>query len=381
MIEKYESMFETLKSFLTTKSSATAKVVALHSAGRPQWTPRNYAALAREGFAGNVIGYRCVRMIAEAASAIPLLLYVKGEEQGEHPLRALLDRPNPMQTGREWIETLVSQLFVAGNAYAEMVAVDGTPRELHALRPDRMKVVPSREGWPEAFEYSAGGQSVRLPRDSIIHLKLFNPVDDYYGLSPLEAAARSIDTHNAASAWNKAMLDNAARPSGALVFAGTDNTLTTEQFERLKAELTSTYQGAANAGRPMILEGGLDWKEMGFSPKEMEFIEAKNIAAREVALAFGVPPMLLGIPGDNTYANFAEANRGFWRQTVVPVAGRIADAMAAGLSLQMNEAVSLKPDLDQVEALAPDRDALWKRVNEATFLTADEKREAVGYTS
>jgi HK97 family phage portal protein len=175
------------------------------------------------------------------------------------------------------------------------------------------------------------------------------------------------------------MLDNAARPSGALVFAGTDNTLTTEQFERLKAELTSTYQGAANAGRPMILEGGLDWKEMGFSPKEMEFIEAKNIAAREVALAFGVPPMLLGIPGDNTYANFAEANRSFWRNTVVPLACRIADAVAAGLSLQASEAVSLKPDLDQVEALAPDRDALWKRVNEATFLTAAEKRQAVGY--
>jgi HK97 family phage portal protein len=294
-------------------------------------------------------------------------------------LRALLDRPNPMQTGREWIETLVSQLLVAGNAYAEMVSVEGALRELHALRPDRMKVVPSREGWPESFEYSVGGQSVRLPRESIIHLKLFNPVDDYYGLSPLEAAARSIDTHNAASAWNKAMLDNAARPSGALVFAGTDNTLTTEQFERLKAELTSTYQGAANAGRPMILEGGLDWKEMGFSPKEMEFIEAKNIAAREVALAFGVPPMLLGIPGDNTYANFAEANRSFWRQTVVPLAGRVADAVAAGLSLQSNETVSLKPDLDQVEALAPDRDALWKRINEATFLTAAEKREAVGY--
>jgi HK97 family phage portal protein len=372
-------MLNKLREFLSTKSSATAKVIALHTAGQPQWTPRNYAALAREGFAGNVIGYRCVRMIAEAASSIPLLLHVKGEEQNEHPLRTLLDRPNPMQTGREWIETLVSQLLVAGNAYAEMVSVDGALRELHALRPDRMKVVPSREGWPESFEYSVGGQSVRLPRESIIHLKLFNPVDDYYGLSPLEAAARSIDTHNAASAWNKAMLDNAARPSGALVFAGTDNTLTTEQFERLKAELTSTYQGAANAGRPMILEGGLDWKEMGFSPKEMEFIEAKNIAAREVALAFGVPPMLLGIPGDNTYANFAEANRSFWRQTVVPVAGRIADTVAAGLSLHSNEAVSLKPDLDQVEALAPDRDALWKRVNEATFLTADEKRQAVGY--
>jgi HK97 family phage portal protein len=284
-----------------------------------------------------------------------------------------------MQTGREFMEALVTNLLVAGNAYAEIVSLDGRPRELYALRPDRVKIVPSREGWPEAYEYQANGSSLRLPRENVLHLKLYHPTDDHYGLSPLEAAARSVDTHNAASAWNKAMLDNAARPSGALVFGGGDGSLTSEQFERLKDELSGAYQGAVNAGRPMILEGGLDWKEMGFSPKEMDFIEAKNMAAREVALAFGVPPMLLGIPGDNTFANFAEANRNFWRQTVVPLVLRVGDGLAAALSSQGDEVITLKPDLDQVEALAPDRDALWKRVNDASFLTSDEKREAVGY--
>jgi HK97 family phage portal protein len=372
-------MFEKLKHMLTTKSSATSSIVALHTAGRPQWTPKNYAALAREGFAGNVIGYRAVRMVAEAAASIPLLLYVDGKETTVHPLLKLLQRPNAGQTGRELLEHLFAFLMVAGNAYAELVTLDDTPRELFSLRPDRMMVVPSKAGWPEAYEYSVGGQSVRLPRESILHVKMFNPGDDHYGLSPLEAAARSIDTHNAASAWNKAMLDNAARPSGALVFASGDGTLTTEQFDRLKAELEGTYQGAANSGRPMILEGGLDWKEMGFSPKDMDFIEAKNMAAREVALAFGVPPMLLGIPGDNTYANFAEANRNFWRQSVVPLANRMADAIAMLLQPFEPGELKLVPDLDQVEALAPDRDALWKRLNDATFLSVDEKRQAVGY--
>ena len=108
------------------------------------------------------------------------------------------------------------------------------------------------------------------------------------------------------------------------------------------------------------------------------FIEAKNGAAREVALAFGVPPMLLGIPGDNTFANFAEANRTFWRQTVVPLVGRVAEAISHFVTPTMG-AVRLVPDLDQVEALSPDRDALWKRVNDAGFLSDDEKREAVGY--
>ncbi len=372
-------MFEKLKSLLTTKSSATSSIVALHTAGRPQWTPLNYAALARNGFAGNVVGYRSVRLVAEAAASIPLLLYVGGKDVSSHPLMSLLQRPNAMQTGREWLESLFAYLMVAGNAYVELVTLDERPRELFALRPDRMQVVPSRAGWPEAYEYSVGGQSVRMPREHVLHVKMFNPVDDYYGLSPLEAAARSIDTHNAASAWNKAMLDNAARPSGALVFASGDGSLTTEQFDRLKTELEDTYQGAANAGRPMILEGGLDWKEMGFSPKEMEFIEAKNIASREIALAFGVPPMLLGIPGDNTYANYAEANRVLWRQTVVPLACRMADGLAQLLQPYETGELKLVPDLDQVEALAPDRDALWKRVNEAAFLTVDEKRVAVGY--
>jgi HK97 family phage portal protein len=370
-------MFEKLKSLLT-KSSATSSIVTLHTAGRPQWTPRNYAALAREGFAGNVIGYRCVRMIAEAVASIPVVTRVGGAEVGVHPLKALLARPNSMQGGREFVEALVAHLMVAGNAYAELVSLDGDPRELHVLRPDRMQVVPSRAGWPEAYEYSVHGQSVRIAAENVLHVKLFNPLDDHYGLSPLEAAARSIDTHNAASSWNKAMLDNAARPSGALVFAASEGSLSTEQFDRLKSELQSTYQGAANAGRPMILEGGLDWKEMGFSPKDMEFNAAKNMAAREVALAFGVPPMLLGIPGDNTYANYAEANRGFWRQTVVPLAARVNDALAHFLA-EHAEGLEFVADLDQVEALAADRDALWKRVGDATFLTAEEKREAVGY--
>ncbi len=373
-------MLSKLKTLLSTKSSAAAPLVALHSAGRPHWTPRNYAALAREGFAGNVIGYRCVRMIAEAVSAVPLLMMVDGAEVEAHPLKSLLARPNPAQGGRDLIDQLVTQLLLAGNAYAELVSLDGTPREIFALRPDRMAVVPSRSGWPEGYEYSVGGTSVRLPRENVLHLRLFNPGDDHYGLSPLEAAARAIDTHNAASAWNKAMLDNAARPSGALVFAAADGHLTTEQFERLKGELQSAYQGAANAGRPLVLEGGLDWKEMGFSPKDMDFIESKNMAAREVALAFGVPPMLLGIPGDNTYANYAEANRVFWRQTVVPLLLRVADALALWLEPHAGGSLALLPDLDQVEALAPDRDALWKRVNDATFLSVDEKRQAVGYT-
>ncbi|MCE9650585.1 MAG: phage portal protein, partial [Parvibaculum sp.] len=283
-------------------------------------------------------------------------------------------------------EMLYAHLLLAGNAYVEGVALDERVRELYALRPDRMKVVPGDDGWAEAYEYSVGGRSVRFDQQGsrvppILHLTFHHPLDDHYGLAPLEAAAVAVDTHNAAAKWNKALLDNAARPSGALVYKGANGSanLSEDQFERLKRELTDNYQGAANAGRPLLLEGGLDWTAMGLTPKDMDFIEAKRAAARDIALAFGVPPMLLGIPGDNTFANYAEANRSFWRQTVLPLANRTARALTRWLGPHYGDGLRLGFDLDGVEALSPEREALWARVGNADFLSDDEKRAAVGY--
>jgi len=144
------------------------------------------------------------------------------------------------------------------------------------------------------------------------------------------------------------------------------------------SEMESHHQGARNAGRPMLLEGGLDWKPMGFSPSDMEFQQTKESAAREIALAFGVPPMLLGIPGDATFANYQEANRALYRLTVLPMATRVVAALAEWLSRFTGEALDLHPDLDQVPALAAERDLQWRRVADATFLTDAEKRALLG---
>lgn len=368
------------------KTSRAGAMIALHQAGRPVWTPRDYAALAREGFLKNAVVFRCVRLIAEAAGSVPLLIYKDGRELDEHPLLRLLARPNPRQSGAAFLETLIGHLLVAGNAYSEAAIMDGVPRELHALRPDRMKVVPGPDGWPEAYDYSVGAETVRFRQDvntvsPILHLAFFHPLDDHYGLSPLEAAAQALDVHNAASNWNKALLDNAARPSGALVYSGPDGAnLSDDQFERLKDELESQFSGPRNAGRPLLLDGGLDWKTMALSPKDMDFIQAKHGAAREIALAFGVPPMLLGIPGDSTYSNYQEANRALWRQTVLPLLARVLGDVAHWLSPAFGtEVLRLEPDLDRIEALSSEREALWRRVEGASFLTDEEKRTAVGY--
>ncbi|MGI6245161.1 MAG: phage portal protein [Pseudochelatococcus sp.] len=366
------------------KASRTAALFAVSGPGRPVWTPRDYHALAREGFQRNAVVHRCVRLIAEAAASVPLLLREGRREFDTHPLLALLARPNPREAGAAFLEAVFGHLLVAGNAYVEAVALDGAPRELYALRPDRMQVVPGPDGWAAAYDYRAGGNAVRFRQEGevppILHLRLFHPADDHYGLSPMEAAAMALDIHNASAGWNKALLDNAARPSGALIYAGTDGgNLTDAQFERLKAELEAQFQGAANAGRPLLLEGGLDWRQLSLTPAEMDFAEAQAAAAREIALAFGVPPLMLGLPGDSTYANYAEANRAFWRQTVIPLVRRTAQALAQWLSPAYGATLALEPDLDGIEALAGEREALWRRITAADFLTVDEKREAVGY--
>jgi HK97 family phage portal protein len=367
------------------KASRTARLIQLASGTHARWTPRDYAALAREGYVGNAIVHRAVKLVAENVAAAPTLVYEGDVVRDPHPLQALLTRPNPRQDGAAFLEAVCAHLLLAGNAYIEAVMVEGAVRELYALRPDRMRVVPGADGWPEGYDYVIGGRTLRFEQTAalppILHLMQFHPLDDHYGLSSLEAAAVACDTHNAAAKWNKALLDNAARPSGALVYVGAEGSvLNDNQFERLKRELESQYQGSANAGRPLLLEGGLDWKPMSLSPKDMDFLEAKHTAAREIALAFGVPPMLLGIPGDNTYSNYQEANRVFFRGTVLPLAARIAGALAQWLAPAFGGELRLVIDADAVPALAKDRAALWEQVSKAAFLTLNEKRAAIGYS-
>ncbi len=371
------------------KASATGPVVAWHSAGRVAWSPRDTAALTRSGFIGNPVGYRAVKMIAEAAAALPLVLQDRDRRFETHPLLALLARPNPAQGRAELLEALYAQLLLSGDAYVEAVmaapeAGEALPRELHVLRSDRMRVVPGADGWPAAYEYAVGARKHRFDATGVVppvcHIRNFHPQDDHYGLAPMQAAAVAVDVHNSASRWSKSLLDNAARPSGALVWRGGDGQgpLGEDQFRRLSAEIEENYRGARNAGRPMVLEGGLDWKPMGFSPSDMEFQKTKEAAAREITLAFGVPPMLLGIPGDATYANYQEAHRAFYRLTVLPLAARVVAALSDWLALYSGAVVELKPDLDQVPALAAEREAQWTRIAGADFLSEAEKRALLG---
>ena len=336
------------------------------------------------GFRQNAVVYRCVQMIGEACVTIPLELHGDGRQFLTHPLLDLVRQPNPAEAAPNFFEALYGHLLLSGNAYIHCHRDgDDKPTALYCLRPERIRVIADKQGWPTAYEYRVGSRVTRFEQKeqaaSILHLRLFNPQDDHYGFSPLEAAAGAIDLHNSAGAWNRSLFDNAARPSGALVYKTRDGTgrLTDEQFNRLKKELETNFQGSRNAGRPLLLEGGLDWSAISLSPQDMDFINARHAAAREIALAFGVPPMLLGLPGDNTYANYAEANRALWRQTVLPLVMRIVASLSSFLCDE--DGLHFVVNMDAIPALAEERERLWRRIDKASFLTDSEKRRAVGY--
>ncbi|MEP2987651.1 MAG: phage portal protein [Parasphingorhabdus sp.] len=339
-------------------------------------TPFSYAAAVRDAYVENAIAQRAVRIVAEGVGGAPMVDLTDD-------ISVLIGKTS---AGQPLLETVAAHLLLHGNAYVQIICGgDDKPSELFALRPDRITVEPDANGWPVAYQYRAGEHRSRfaavdkMGRAGVVHIKTFHPTDDHYGLGCLGAAAKAVAVHNAAAQWNKALLDNAARPSGALVYdPGQDGSaLTGEQFDRLKAEMEASFAGSGNAGRPMLLEGGLKWQSMSMTPADMDFVALKEAAAREIALAFGVPPMLLGLPGDNSYANYREANRALWRLTILPLAGKILDGLSDALSSWW-PGTTMSIDRDQIPALSEDRERLWKQVCEADFLSPEEKRSMLG---
>ena len=373
------------------EKSYSATSAFMIPAGKAVWMQRDITKFADEGYRRNVIAYRAVSMIATAAASVPWKLTERRSRSSRmidsHPLLSLLNTPNPLQGGTELCEALYAYRLIAGNAYLHAIGPKGSaPLELHVLRPDRVAIIPGTGGMPKAYRYTIDTRTVDIAdsltgQSRVLHFKTFHPLDDWYGLSPVEAAAYSIDQHNQCSAWNQALLQNGARPSGALIVKtgdGQPGNLTESQYGRLRAQLDDQFSGSFNAGRPLLLEGGLEWKEMSLSPRDMDFLQVKNASARDIALAFGVPPQLLGIPGDNTFSNLKEARLALWEQTILPLLSSVTDALNNWLAPMFEGDLRLSFDQDAIPVLNDKRDTYWERISNASFLSDDEKRNLLG---
>ncbi len=376
------------------KASRVAALLSLGFVGRPVWTERDFEKLAKEGYQRNVVAYRCVKLVAGSVATLPFVAQRTGAGGKKTEVESsgvidLLDHPNQEEPdGVAFREAWVSFLLISGNSYTEAVTgLPSAPPELYNWRPDRVKVVPGADGYPEAWEYRAQGEVRRIEAGTgdkpVLHVREFHPLSDWYGMPALDPSAFALDTHTNAAAWNKSLIDNAARPPGAFAFKGdpeSGNMLGEEQAAQLQRDIDENFSGSRNAGKPLLLTGGLEWQAMGFSPVEMDFIAGKADAARDICRAFGVPPMLIGIPGDNTYSNYQEARQALYEETVIPLGRRMIRAFGAWLGPRLGEGdLRFDVDEDSVTALAPRRTERWSQVQGADFLQVNEKREAVGY--
>lgn len=375
-------------------SSAVGPAISAWFNNQPVWTPRRYDLLAEQGFQKNAIGNRCTRMIAEAAASVPFLLYDKKDEVEEHKLLDLLARPAPMIGGQAFFEAFYAYLLLEGNSYIEGVAPFDTrpPGELWVHRPDRMKVIPGDRGLPRGYRYEVNGQVYEWQVDQvtgrgpIMHLKEFHPLNDWYGLSRVEPAAFGIDQHNEAGAHNKALLQNGARPSGALIFKpvtinGQNQSAPADVILAAEKRLEDRHSGSVNAGRPMVLGGNIDWQAMGLTPRDMDFNAGKLDAARDICTSFGVPHILI-VPGSATFNNVAMARLQFYEETVLPLIGRAKDALNAWLTPRYGDRLRLEHDLDRIPALEPRRETKRKAAVElyqSQLLKRNEAREMLDY--
>jgi len=337
-------------------------------------------ALMKEGYETNAVVYACVNEISKAAGGVPWILYKRRgdamDEIGSHPLLNLIKNPNPFQGQAEFIESLISYLYLTGNNYMEGVSGGTGPiRELYSLNPARMKVLPHPVHIVGGYEYAVGQSQTRFDATQILHQKLFNPSDDFYGLSPVDVAALAVDKMNQSDRWNSALMENMAVPSGAFV---SKLRLSDEQFRNLKDQISSVMQGAKNARKPFVTDGDLEWKEMGLAPRDLDWIEGLKLSASQIAMIFNVPGELIGLQ-DATYQNRKEARKALYTEVVLPALTRLRDGLNHWLTPRFGDNLLLDIDKDGIEALSEDRDSLWARANTSEFLTINEKRRMTGY--
>lgn len=377
---------------LEAKASKAANLIVMNLLGRPIWTPRQYDKLAEESYQRNVVAYRAINEVSKCVGSVPFRL-MKGTgkrriEVDTHPLLTLLSRPNPLQSRSAFMQAVTGFYLIAGNSYLEMVGPRSKPpKELWIKRPDRMMVSPGPKGIPKNYTFRLAGGIVEWPvnqmtgRSEILHVKSFHPTNDWYGMSAVEAAANSIDQHNASGSWNMSLLQNSARPSGAFVVKGSDGQgeLTDVEYSRVRNEIDTLMTGTATAGRPLLLEGGMEWQELSFKPTDMDWIQGKHTSARDIAMAFGMPSQMLGIPGDNTHRNMEEARLWLWEQTIIPLIQSFLEEFNWWFQPFFEEDLELMANLDNVAALIPRRQMLWDKLNKTDFLKINEKRKAIAH--
>jgi HK97 family phage portal protein len=373
--------------FPKTKESQAYSSIVSQNLGQAVWTDIDQEKLIEEGYKKCVVVYSCIKRRAKSVASVPIKLYSKKRgkvaEIEEHPLLNLINKPNPTETKNDLIEKAINYKLSAGNSYLELNGErPEVYAELNTLRPERMTIFPSSTGIAK-YVHTINGIETNYPvnaidnTSNILHLKEFDPLDDFYGMGIVEACRYSVDLHNGSSNWNKSLLDSGGTPNGVFRYKAPDGRdLQKDELEFARKNFDKYYRTRKN--KPLIIQA-FDYVQTSLSPKDMDFLLSKDSSARDIALAFNFPPVLLGIQGDSTYNNQAEAKLALWEDTIIPDAESFVQSLNNWLTVRFGDDLYLQPYFDDIPALAIKRKQYWDKINTSTFMTINEKREALKY--
>ncbi len=325
----------------------------------PVFPVGDYFVFSQQGYLRNELVYRGLNMLSGAIAEAPLRVYNRdGRALDDHPLRALIKRPNHFMGEHLLWETTVLYLYLSGNAFwVKVRSGSGRVVEVWPLRPDRLRIIPDDRRFVAGYIYEIGGHQYPLDTADIVHFKFPHPIYDYWGLSPLQAALRRIVIDNETADFTKVLLQNNATPSIAVT---TQNAIDQATADRLSIRWREKF-GGRNRGGPAFLQAGMDIKTIGLSMKDLAFPDLDASSQQRVLVAIGVPPVLLG--QEATFSNYAQARMSFYEDTAEPLQSRLDDRLESDLlyaDFDASRDLELKFDTSKVSALRPVRELRWQ---------------------
>lgn len=294
----------------------------------------------------------CVTAVSSALAYVPALIY-RREPNGDrveaygHPLAKIArGGANPQMTWPDWLEHVVASALLTGNGLAEIIRAGNGQLSGFRWIPWGMVTVVYLSSGRLAYDVTDGrGGTRRLLESEVLHLR--DRTDDgLVGRSRLSRAADTVAGVQASNAFAKSFLERGAQPSGVIRHPGA---MTFEQKASLREQFNSNYSGAANAGKTLILDGGLEWQAAQISPEDAELLESRKFGVVEVCRLFQVPPPIVQAYENNTFTNASQAGLWFATFCLAPWARKIEaefarSVLATGLELELDLSGFLRGD-------------------------------------
>ncbi len=324
----------------------------------------------------------CVQAISGTLASVPAHVYSEGMNgrvvAGSHPLQRLIDRgPNPEQTWPDFIEWLIAQTLLRGNAIAE-VQTDARGAVSALIPHDWSTVTVQRlESGRLRYDVSDVRQSGRVRRllpDEVLHLRDRSD-DGVIGVSRLSRAREVVESQQQLQTFSRRVWENGLAPSGVIE---ADEAIGPEQVQKLSQRLKDAFAGPSKAGSALVLDQGLKWRQLGVSPADAELLASQRFSVEELARLFNVPPPVIGDLTNANYSNVQELTRFFARATLTPWIRKLEEAFRR--DVLASASYSLSFDLSGL--LRGDPEQRWqahKIAVEAGILDADEVRELEGW--